>query len=109
MARPSVIPGIKTRLEAWLDEREAAYLAQPEATRQPTLPVILDGKLNVRIAGKAIQLKQLRISEGEAPEGNTVGVRYLGRNESPIVDDYLRAVHRIGQWLERRLWPTCTH
>lgn len=30
MARPSVIPGIKARLEAWLDEREAAYLSQPE-------------------------------------------------------------------------------
>ena len=37
MARPSVIPGIKARLEEWLDQREAAYLAQPEATRQPTL------------------------------------------------------------------------
>jgi hypothetical protein len=57
MARPSVIPGIKGRLEAWLDEREAAYLAQPEATRQPTLPMTPDGKVNVRAVAQAIQLK----------------------------------------------------
>ena len=36
MARPSVIPGIKARLEEWLDQREAAYLAQPEATPEAT-------------------------------------------------------------------------
>lgn len=57
MARPSVIPGIKARLEWWLDEREAAYLAQPEATRQPTLPLTPDGKVNVRAVAQAIDLK----------------------------------------------------
>lgn len=57
MARPSVIPGIKARLEAWLDECEAAYLAQPEALRQPTLPTTLDGKVNVRALAQAIDLK----------------------------------------------------
>lgn len=36
MARPSVIPGIKARLELWLDQCESAYLAQPEDIRQPT-------------------------------------------------------------------------
>lgn len=57
MARPSVIPGIKARLEEWLDQREAAYLAQPEATRQPTLPMTPDGKVNVRAVAQAIDLK----------------------------------------------------
>lgn len=57
MARPSVMPGIKARLELWLDEREAAYLAQPDATRQPTLPVTPDGKVNVRALAQAIDLK----------------------------------------------------
>ena len=57
MARPSVIPGIKARLEEWLDQREAAYLAQPEVTRQPTLPATSDGKVNVRAVAQAIDLK----------------------------------------------------
>ncbi|WP_205204877.1 hypothetical protein [Azonexus hydrophilus] len=57
MPRPSVIPGIKARLEAWLDERDGAYLAQPEATRQPTLPMTPDGKVNVRAVAQAIDLK----------------------------------------------------
>jgi len=57
MPRPSVIPGIKTRLEQWLDHCEAAYLAQPEATREPTLPMCPDGKVNVRAVAQAIQLK----------------------------------------------------
>ncbi len=57
MARPSVIPGIKARLEEWLDQREAAYLAQPEVTRQPTLPATSDGKVNVRAVAQAVDLK----------------------------------------------------
>jgi len=57
MARPPVIPGIKARLELWLDEREAAYLAQPDSARQPTLPVTPDGKVNVRALAQAIDLK----------------------------------------------------
>lgn len=56
MARPSVIPGIRARLEVWLDQREAAYLAQPNNTRQPTLPLTSDGKINVRAVAQAIQL-----------------------------------------------------
>jgi hypothetical protein len=57
MARPSVIPGIRARLEEWLDQCEAAYLTQPEVSRQPTLPVTPDGKVNVRAVAQAIQLK----------------------------------------------------
>jgi hypothetical protein len=57
MARPSVIPGIKARLELWLDQCESAYLAQPEDIRQPTLPLCPDGKVNVRAVAQAIQLK----------------------------------------------------
>lgn len=58
MGRPSVIPGIKVRLEAWLDEREADYLAQPEVVRRPTLPLCGDGKVNVRAVAEAIQLSR---------------------------------------------------
>lgn len=57
MPRPSVIPGIKARLEEWLDQREAAYLSQPESQRQPTLPMTPDGKVNVRAVAQAIDLK----------------------------------------------------
>ena len=57
MPRPSVIPGIKARLEAYLDQREAEYLALPEGSRQPTLPVTADGKVNVRALAQAIELK----------------------------------------------------
>jgi hypothetical protein len=57
MARPSVIPGIKARLEAWLDQRESDYMSQPEEQRQPTLPLTTDGKVNVRAVAQAIDLK----------------------------------------------------
>lgn len=57
MARPSVIPGIKARLEEWLDQRESDYLSQPEEQRQPTLPLTPDGKVNVRAVAQAIDLK----------------------------------------------------
>jgi len=43
MDRPSVIPGIKVRLEEWLDLKESQYLSQPKDLRQPTLPVTADG------------------------------------------------------------------
>ena len=58
MARPSVIPGIKVRLEEWLDLKESQYLSQPEDLRQPTLPVTTDGKVNVRAVAEEIGLKQ---------------------------------------------------
>jgi hypothetical protein len=57
MARPSVIPGIRARLEEWLDHQEAAYLTQPDEQRHPTLPLCPDGKINVRAVAQAIQLK----------------------------------------------------
>lgn len=56
MARPSVIPGIKVRLEEYLDAREAEFLALASADRQPTLPSTPDGKINVRAVARAIQL-----------------------------------------------------
>lgn len=57
MARPSVIPAVRERLEAYLNEREAEYLAQPEDTRSVTLPATPDGKVNVRGIAAAIGLK----------------------------------------------------
>lgn len=57
MPRQSVIPGIRERLEQYLDEREAAYQRQPEGARTPTIPATNDGKVNVRQVGVAIGLK----------------------------------------------------
>lgn len=57
MPRPSVIPGIRIRLEEYLDQREAEYLAQGDGA-MPTLPVTPDGKVNVRALAEAIGLKQ---------------------------------------------------
>lgn len=58
MPRPSVIPAVKARLEAFLEERETAYLGQAEDSRRPTLPSTPDGKVNVRAVAQAIDLKQ---------------------------------------------------
>lgn len=57
MARPSVIPQVRVRLEAYLNEREVAYQAQPNKQKVPTLPATPDGKVNVRAVAKAIDLK----------------------------------------------------
>ncbi len=57
MARPSVIPQVRLRLEAYLDGLEAVYQAKPEANRTPTLPATPDGKVNVRAIAQAIDLK----------------------------------------------------
>lgn len=56
MARPSVIPGIKARLEVYLDKIEAEYLTQGDSNRLPTLPRTPDGKVNVRAVASAVDL-----------------------------------------------------
>jgi hypothetical protein len=58
MARPSVIPAVKERLEIHLDKLETAYQSQPEGKRIATLPATNDGKVNVRALAQAIGLKQ---------------------------------------------------
>ncbi len=58
MARPSIIPAVKERLEAYLDELETAYQSQPDGKRIATLPATNDGKVNVRALAHAIGLKQ---------------------------------------------------
>jgi hypothetical protein len=58
MARPSVIPAVKERLEAYLENREAAFQGLPVDRRVPTLPSTPDGKVNVRAIAQAISLKQ---------------------------------------------------
>lgn len=57
MARPSVIPAVRQRLEAYLEQRESAFLVQPEGARSATLPSTGDGKVNVRAVAQAIDLK----------------------------------------------------
>ena len=57
MARPSVIPAVRERLEVFLEERESLYLAMPEP-RIATLPATPDGKVNVRGIAQALGLKQ---------------------------------------------------
>ena len=58
MPRPSVIPTVKADLEQYLEHMQAAYLANPEEQRVPTLPSTPDGKVNVRAVAQAINLKQ---------------------------------------------------
>ena len=58
MARPSVIPQVRVRLETYLNDCETAYLAQPDEAKTPTLPATPDGKVNVRAVAQAIELKQ---------------------------------------------------
>jgi hypothetical protein len=58
MARPSIIPTVKAALEDYLERMQAAYLANPEEQRVPTLPSTPDGKVNVRAVAQAIDLKQ---------------------------------------------------
>ena len=58
MARPSIIPSVRLRLEEYLEQREVEYLAQPEANRKPSLPHTGDFKVNVRALAEAIGLKQ---------------------------------------------------
>ena len=58
MGRPSVIPSVREKLEAYLDERETAYQSAPEEQREPTLPATLDGKVNVRGIAQALGLRQ---------------------------------------------------
>lgn len=65
MPRPSVIPEIKERLEAWLETRESEYLAQPEFTRKPTLPHTPDFKINVSGVAEAIGTQRKYLHERE--------------------------------------------
>lgn len=58
MGRPSIIPAVRERLEQYLDQREAEFLARAEGERTPTLPSTPDGKVNVRAVAQAIELKQ---------------------------------------------------
>jgi hypothetical protein len=58
VARPSVIPAVKERLELYLDQRQAEYMSQPEGSRTATLPKTADGKVNVRGIASAIGLRQ---------------------------------------------------
>lgn len=59
MPRQSVIPAVRERLESYLNDCEAQFLAQAEDKRTaPTLPATPDGKVNVRAVARAIELKQ---------------------------------------------------
>ena len=58
MPRPSVIPEIKKRLEDYLEGIQAAYEAQPETDRPPSLPRTGDWKANVQAIGRAINLTE---------------------------------------------------
>ena len=58
MARPTVIPAVRERLELYLDERQAEYLSQLGKNRTATLPQTSDGKVNVRGIATAIGLRQ---------------------------------------------------
>lgn len=54
----NVTPEILEKLEPYLEQLDAFWESQPEGLRQPTLPVTVDGKVNVRGIAKAIGLRQ---------------------------------------------------
>lgn len=54
----SISPEILAKLEPYLEQLDQSWEAQPEGLRQPTLPVTVDGKVNVRAIAKAIGLRQ---------------------------------------------------
>lgn len=58
MGRPSVIPGVKDRLEIYLNELETRYQAQPASNRMATLPTTSDGKVNVTAVASALGLSK---------------------------------------------------
>lgn len=53
----SVAPDILAVLEPWLAGRIEEWQAQPEETREPTLPATRDGKINVRGVARALGLR----------------------------------------------------
>jgi hypothetical protein len=57
VGRPSIIPELKAKLEAWLDARMAQWEAQAAGHGAPTLPVTEDGKVNVRALTLALGLR----------------------------------------------------
>ena len=58
MARPSIIPSVRAKLEQYLEDLETQYQQQPEDDRTATLPATTDGKVNVRAIALAIELRQ---------------------------------------------------
>jgi len=54
----NITPEILALLEPYLESLDASWDSQPEGLRQPTLPVTVDGKVNVRAVAKAIGLRQ---------------------------------------------------
>jgi len=54
----NITPEILAKLEPYLESLDASWESQPEGLRQPTLPVTVDGKVNVRDITKAIGLRQ---------------------------------------------------
>ena len=54
----SIIPEILAKLEPYLEELDQTWEAQDKTPRQPTLPLTVDGKVNVRGIVKALGLRQ---------------------------------------------------
>ena len=58
MARPSIVPEIREKLEPWLEARMAEFQSQSEIRREPNQPSTIDGKINVRELTLALGLKR---------------------------------------------------
>ena len=55
MGRPSsVVENWKPKLEAYLNDLEAAYISQIQEKRSPTLPRTNDGMVNISVVAKAL-------------------------------------------------------
>ena len=86
MARPSVIPAVRERLELYLEELETTYLSQPDGNRVATIPATPDGKVNVTAVAKAIGLTKGQVKYlHEHPElYNLVNLFAEGQYLNPI-------------------------
>ncbi|MBX9827484.1 MAG: hypothetical protein K2Y27_21130 [Xanthobacteraceae bacterium] len=58
MSPRSVVPNILDRLEPHLEALELAWSAQPEDSREPTLPSTPEGKINVRQLVRDLGLRE---------------------------------------------------
>lgn len=117
MPRKSIIPEILAVLEPYLERIDAAWEAQAEDRRRPTLPVTPDGKVNVRQLVRDLGLREtqeqhffkhpelaslvnaLALVQGVKP----IGSRALEAATDKVVADRLRRVQTQSSDLARIL------
>jgi hypothetical protein len=96
MGRASIVPEIKAALEPWLEACMANWRAQPAGNRHPTLPITVDGKVNVRDLTRALGLKvsqeqhfykHAELTQAVNAAAEEQGLRSIGSRAQIDVDD----------------------